>query len=107
MATARARVGYLVKPSMLVYATAGLAFVDAKHEFQASPASQPVSTHATSIGWVAGAGLEHKLTKELSLRGEAQYAAFPDVDYKAQGISLGKLDQSVYSLKVGWTFHFN
>jgi outer membrane immunogenic protein len=65
LASARARVGYLVFPSLLAYGTAGAGW--GHTEF--SSAGATVSA-GNQFGWVAGAGLEYKLFGPLLLRAE-------------------------------------
>jgi opacity protein-like surface antigen len=65
LGTVRPRVGFLVTPQALLYATGGLACgggsVDQNISY-VSPAVQfPSSTSFTKLGWTAGGGLEWKL----------------------------------------------
>jgi len=69
LATIRGRVGVLVQPRLLVYATAGLAIVNA--EAKASVIGLPsVSVSDTDTGFVFGLGVESKWTDTTSVRVE-------------------------------------
>jgi outer membrane immunogenic protein len=87
----RARVGYLVTPDLLLFATVGAAWqrVETSQTCQhtlADPfcvvrAGSPFETHTsatTHTGWSVGAGLEHRISDSLSLRVDYQYADFGD-----------------------------
>jgi opacity protein-like surface antigen len=80
LASARARLGYLIVPNLLVYGTAGAAWAHSEYDVtqvrnSTSPASLTGSVISSSsfddeFGWVAGAGLEWKLWDHWLLRGE-------------------------------------
>jgi outer membrane immunogenic protein len=91
--TVRGRIGYLAKPELLLYGTAGLAYGGAwanytqlaAYEGQASIAAissavQPLQNYNGTgsqtkllTGWTAGAGAEWMFMPNLSLKGEALY----------------------------------
>lgn len=90
--TARGRLGYLLQDNILVYATGGLAW--AMVESSVSPVYGEgekafVNGKATAsnnhIGWVAGGGVEWKLTNNLSLSGEYLYFDLGEQDYRHSG----------------------
>jgi outer membrane immunogenic protein len=64
LASARARLGYVVSPALLAYGTAGAGW---GHFVESVPGA---SIGTTDFGWVAGAGLEYKLVGNLLLRAE-------------------------------------
>jgi outer membrane immunogenic protein len=76
LASARARLGYLIFPNWLIYGTTGLGWghfrFDATHEFAEGLMSEFTSTSnfANEFGWVVGAGLEWKFFNNWLLRGE-------------------------------------
>jgi outer membrane immunogenic protein len=85
--TLRARLGYLLDPRFLLYATGGLAFGHISTDF--SSASVPpagaasfnfdnnmhvTSDSTTKTGWVVGGGLEMALDRNWILRAEYLYA---------------------------------
>lgn len=85
LATVRGRFGLLATPSLLVYATGGLAFGQASASASIvqtvtnppGPAVQPVfgaaSTSATRLGWALGAGGEWKFAANWSAKLEYLY----------------------------------
>jgi outer membrane immunogenic protein len=73
----RVRLGYLVTPTLLAYATAGGAWGKFDYAASNSAPSAPPPSYATSTafsttqgGWVAGGGLEWAMTTNWLLRGE-------------------------------------
>jgi opacity protein-like surface antigen len=80
LASARARLGYTVLPSLLAYGTAGLGWghetvgvtetlVDADRR-ATTVSTASASASASQLGWVAGAGLEYKLWGGFIARAE-------------------------------------
>jgi outer membrane immunogenic protein len=65
LASARARVGYVLFPSLLAYGTAGAGW----GHFRASDALGD-NANANEFGWTAGVGLEYKLVDHVLLRAE-------------------------------------
>jgi outer membrane immunogenic protein len=66
--TTRGRVGFLVQPNVLLYGTGGVAYGSVSNSWNATfapPANQVVngSSRDTRIGWVAGAGVDWKVTR--------------------------------------------
>jgi outer membrane immunogenic protein len=84
MATARPKLGYQFGNAM-VYATGGLALAKQSFDsnlsfpFSASATRYPASTSDTTSGWVIGAGMEHALTSNLSLKYEYLHYSFKDL----------------------------
>ncbi len=86
-ASARARLGYLVTPNVLLYATGGAGWMDVRttSTCDASPTgfcppgglTPPVLAHSKTLsGFTAGGGLEAMLSRNWILRGEYRYAQF-------------------------------
>lgn len=67
LATARARLGYIVLPNLLAYGTAGPGW---GHSEVTNTFFSPFSSGANEFGWTAGAGLEYKLFEHVLVRGE-------------------------------------
>jgi outer membrane immunogenic protein len=65
LASARARLGYTVLPSLLVYGTAGAGLAHSTVVTVNAP-----TVAATQFGWVAGAGLEYKIWGNFIARAE-------------------------------------
>jgi outer membrane immunogenic protein len=80
LATARARLGYLVLPDLLAYGTAGAAWghseLTGAVEFIGSG-----SAGASNFGWAAGGGLEYKLWEHLLVRAEYLHYDFAKTTY--------------------------
>jgi outer membrane immunogenic protein len=72
LASARARLGYLIFPNWLLYGTAGLGWAHSRftttETFLGIFNSQ--TSYTNEFGWVAGAGLEWKFAEHWFLRGE-------------------------------------
>lgn len=81
MATARGRLGYLIHPSILLYATAGLGLVDFGFD-------------DTESDFVYGLGVEGKLTQRTTVR--LEYLEFADTEVDAVRVGLN------FKLGGGW-----
>jgi outer membrane immunogenic protein len=84
LATARGRVGYLVTPRVLAYATAGFGIASASASFMGIDQG-----HDTEMDVVFGLGLEGKVNDAMSLR--VEYLAFGndiDVDVIRAGVNF-------------------
>lgn len=121
--TLRGRLGAVVMPNLLLYATGGLALtrltVDFAFSDQASNGGPPVlgsgSSTRQKTGWVLGGGLEWALTNNLSVKGEYLYVDFGKVtatgilvDFPgnyAQGISTSS-DLSAHVARLGVNYRF-
>jgi outer membrane immunogenic protein len=88
-ASARARVGYLLSPGLLVYGTGGIAWqrIETSATCQFSnpdpicfgTAGNPfatVSNSTTRTGWTIGGGVETKISENWILRAEYRYSDF-------------------------------
>jgi outer membrane immunogenic protein len=73
--TVRARTGVLFTPTVLAYATGGLAYGSLKSDLTvATPAVANVLSHSsTRAGWTVGAGVESKLGGNWSAKLEYLY----------------------------------
>ena len=77
LASARARLGYVVFPGLLAYGAAGAGWGHSSFTFASG-----TSSNANQFGWVAGAGLEYKLVEHVLLR--AEYLHY---DFAKTGVS--------------------
>ncbi|MDO9415702.1 outer membrane protein [Pararhizobium sp.] len=86
LATLRARLGYTVTDSMLAYATGGLAYGDVDFSYS-QPGSGAVTTTSggqdSKFGYTVGAGLEAKLTEQVSFGVEYLYTNLGGNDFRA------------------------
>ncbi len=78
LATARARLGYLVLPNLLAYGTAGPGW--GHSEVDAVTANGASNVGATNFGWTAGAGLEYKFYGNFTARAEYLHYDFAKQD---------------------------
>jgi outer membrane immunogenic protein len=82
LATARARVGFLAAPQLLIYGTGGAAFTTFKVSNQFFETNAPFpeigasSTSSSRAGWTAGGGLEWLINNQWSIKGEYLHADF-------------------------------
>lgn len=79
LGTTRARAGVTFFPSLLVYATGGLAYGDASFSVHNSSANVPTPINFTAtqshtrFGYTVGGGIEYALFDGWSVRGEYLY----------------------------------
>ena len=74
--TVRGRLGITVTPTVLLYATGGLAYGEVKgsaNTFFDETASWPASIRETKVGWTAGAGAEWMFAHQWSAKVEYLY----------------------------------
>jgi outer membrane immunogenic protein len=107
LGSVRARLGFLASPDLLVYATGGLAFTNTKLSVTDADLGLSASVSGRANGWVLGGGLEWKMSRAVSLRGEALHYDFSGVDLRFDGASLGKIDSSATVVRAGVSLHFN
>lgn len=75
----RPRVGFLITPATLLYATGGLGIANSSYRVFAVDAGGNnvlMNSKSTRIGWVAGAGIEHKFNSNWSAKLEYQYHSY-------------------------------
>ena len=112
-ASARARIGFLADPSVLLYATGGAAWLRVSSTSTCNPltngACNPpadsgplVITHAaTKTGWTAGGGVEAMLGANWIVRGEYRYADFGTLTQTSERTIIGPTQQTItYDLHV-------
>jgi outer membrane immunogenic protein len=85
-ASARARFGYLVNPTVLIYATGGAAWLrveststcnnDPNNGICAAATPTAITQATTKLGWTVGGGIEAILWQNWVARGEYRYADF-------------------------------
>jgi outer membrane immunogenic protein len=114
--TLRGRLGWLVNPQLLAYATGGMAvtrFSDSFSYSDTTPGTGNGTGSATKVGWALGGGLEWALNNNWSVKGEYLYVAFSKVSATgtitspgySQGISTSAdLTASIARLGVNYKF---
>ena len=133
LATLRGRFGLLATPSLLVYATGGLAFGQASASASIvqtvtnppGPAVQPVfgaaNTSATRLGWALGAGGEWKFAANWSAKLEYLYYDLGSITNNVALIQFGPPGPALQSVTIsqartrvnghvvraGLNYHFN
>jgi outer membrane immunogenic protein len=97
LASARARLGYVVFPGLLAYGTAGAGW----GHFSLTDAAG-VSLNTNQFGWVAGAGLEYKLVEHVLLRAEYLHYDFPKTTIGA----FDNVKETVNAVRAGLSYKF-
>jgi outer membrane immunogenic protein len=116
--TVRGRLGFAAAPSLLVYATGGLAYADVKHAgFGRTVDAEDEgaafgSNSATKWGYAIGAGLEYALTGNWSVKGEYLYVGLSDTKYALTDVEDGaamalvKEHNDFSTLRLGLNYRF-
>jgi outer membrane immunogenic protein len=99
LASARARLGYVVLPSLLAYGTAGAGW---GHTSVTDNVFGP-SAGNSQFGWVAGAGLEYKVWGPFIAR--AEYLHY-DFSKESFGAAFGNVSQSIDTVRGGLSYKF-
>ena len=100
LATVRGRAGILLgeSDSTLLFATAGLAVAEFDVDFEGEAGT------FTHLGVVAGAGLEHMVTDQISIKAEYNYMMSFEKD--TSGSSGEDISYDGHIAKFGVNFHF-
>ena len=96
----RARVGFLVTPSFLAYATGGVAFGRTDIALAGGDRTRDWQT-----GYQVGLGTELKLNANWALRLEYLYTDLGDKTFTHSGLT-NKFDTDFHTLRAGVTFKF-
>jgi outer membrane immunogenic protein len=131
LGTIRGKIGYLVTPNLLVYATGGLAFGGVASNISISGAALPAtggspfttsgSYSETRTGWTVGGGAEWMFLKDWSVKteylyydvGNLSYVPGPMVSFRANGAVNFVNWSSVQTrfngnlVRIGVNYHFN
>jgi outer membrane immunogenic protein len=123
LATVRGRLGVTVVPSMLLYATGGVAFADFKFSSTYNDNAFPGgvgagSTSGVKTGWTVGGGLEWMLGMNWTLKAEYLYVdlgfhsfAVPTANIPAPGLIFSQTmfvdaDLRAHIARVGLNYKF-
>jgi outer membrane immunogenic protein len=99
LATIRGRLGYAFGNS-LIYGTAGVAFLGYSEDVQ------DFGSDDTAVGFVAGAGVEHKLSSNFSLGVEGLYYNFSSDGNNLENGDFD-IDRDFWAIRARATYHFN
>ena len=107
-ATVRGRAGVLVDTDLLVYGTAGIAFMDSDLDVNVAGFS-PVSSKKVLTGWTVGAGVEWAFNDSMTAKLEYLYADFGRHRGSAPGLFStvrGKASPNLHVVQAGinWSF---
>ncbi len=80
--TTRGRVGYLLNPALLLYATGGVAYGRVEQSVPGASVKTP------GVGWAAGAGIQYALTPQWSIGAEYLHIDLDLGSANAGGVSL-------------------
>jgi outer membrane immunogenic protein len=69
----RGRIGYLLEPRLVLYATGGVAFASIKEHDVLAATGAFIDNSATRTGWTLGAGLDYALTDKWTLVNHLNY----------------------------------
>lgn len=103
LVTLRARAGFLLTESLLVYGTGGVAFksidvkIDTTNDCCGGDYSWKGSNSEMNTGYVVGGGAEYKIHEDWNVRLEYIYVGMPDVDVNASDDASNKQKFTVKS----------
>jgi opacity protein-like surface antigen len=109
LASARARLGYVVLPNLLAYGTAGLGWGHSEITGTATaPNGQSLSASASDsqFGWVAGGGLEYKLWGDFIARAEYLHYDFAKTTYSFPVVGGISATSTVDVVRGGLSYKF-
>jgi outer membrane immunogenic protein len=111
LASVRGRTGIAVNGNRtLLYGTAGVAWADVDYSAKDAATGALFGTgfSNTHVGWVAGAGIEHMITQNLSAKIEYLYYGFDSVTAPAGALGGGpaSLDLNTQTVRFGLNFKF-
>jgi outer membrane immunogenic protein len=101
MGSMRGRVGFLMTPSMMLYATGGLAWAGV----DLTSVGSPIRTSEFLRGWQLGTGVEWKFAPNWTLRTEYIYTDLGDRTFGVGG-QTNQFDLNFHTVRAGLTFKF-
>ncbi|ATQ67020.1 MULTISPECIES: outer membrane protein [Methylosinus] len=113
LGTMRGRVGFLAAPTLLLYATGGLAYGEVGSTVTIGQANLPFAPSFGSfggysdlrVGWTAGGGLEWLLAPKWSVKLEYLYYDLGSVTYQGSALSFAGLYASTPVVKTRFDGH--
>ena len=104
LGSVRGRIGWTAAPSLLIFATGGLGWGNDKISGSSFGGSSNYSKEVT--GFAGGAGLEYKLDRNWSLKGEWIRYELGSVDLAPVGLPGADYRNTVDSFKLGLNYKF-
>jgi len=104
--TMRARAGYLLGDSFLLYGTAGLAIMQTDNWTVGNNWNESSWDGKMRTGWTIGAGLEYALTDRWSAKAEYLYMDFGKHKGRTEDNDPYWYDDSMSIVRVGFNYHF-
>lgn len=101
---AKARLGHAFD-NTLIYAAVGVAVSPQRYSSPAVGATPASRKSVTRVGPLLGVGMEHKITRDISLRGEIAYA-FQARNRMTFSSGSTRVDSGAFSAKAGLNWHF-
>lgn len=105
----RARAGYVMNGTTLLYGTGGVAFgsISPAYGDYLTYSSPYLADDGVAWGWTLGAGVEHWFSDKVSMKFEYLYTDLSDVwSISAGGLNLLSLDNSSSTVRAGIALHF-
>ncbi len=114
LATIRARLGYTVSPTTLLYVTGGLAIADVSvsDTLTFAAATGAGGSSDTVTGWTIGGGMEFALNRNWTLKAEYLYVDLGSVSYASTVPGLANTngahssDLTLHNARVGINYKF-
>ncbi len=108
LGSVRGRVGYAFDRT-LVYATGGVAFggIEVRATNLAVAPAISASDSKTHVGWTVGAGIEHAITQNVTVRAEYRYTDLGRKTYNFAGIGAARANaDDIHAVRVGVSYKF-
>ncbi|WOC17365.1 outer membrane protein [Pseudochrobactrum sp. MP213Fo] len=103
--TVRGRLGGNIAERTMLYGTAGLAYGKVKIEGYDAELDVYDSASKTRAGWTAGAGIEHAVTDNVTLKTEYLYTDLGKVKFRDEG-DVAKVKTNFHTVRVGLNYKF-
>lgn len=103
LASLNLRVGYLLTPATLLYATGGFTYADVK--VSGAPIAGVVGVPSQATGWNVGLGVEHRFNQNWSVFGEYRYTQLRLDAIPVAVNTLGR-DADAHVFKIGVNYRF-
>jgi len=116
-ASARARIGYLPNPAVMLYATGGAAWlhieststcnisINANCSSPIGSGPFSITNSTTRLGWTVGGGLEAMLSPNWIARGEYRYADFGNIGNSDRRLLIGGAIEQIVSYDIHMKAH--